>query len=256
VQLRLSDLTILSASVEDRTVGESLKRFTWREGQLALADRGYANPPGIASVVEQGADVLVRVNRSSLPMFSPEGERVDVMAWLRTFKGYMPRERHVVVRSREHDAKVHGRLIAYRLAEAQAEKARAWVRREHGAKASAADLEAAQYVVLFTTVPVERMSMAMCLELYRLRWQVELMFKRWKSIGHFDRLPNRRDDTILTWLYAKLLLAVLMQRMVCGAEPLFPPEGEDDDDDDTLVFDALEGLLPPVARGRRRTIAA
>lgn len=254
LQLRLSDLAILSARVEDRSVGESLKRFKWRKGQLVLGDRGYANPPGVASAVEDGADVLVRVNRSALPIHSPDGERIDLIAWLRALKGYMPRERHVLVRSREHGVEVHGRLIACRLTEARAEKARAWVRREQGAKASAADLEAAQYVVLFTTVPVERMSMAMCLELYRLRWQVELTFKRWKSICHFDDLPNHRDDTILTWLYAKLLLAVLMQRMACGADALFPPEKREEDDN--LVLDALEGRQPPVARDRRRSVAA
>jgi len=262
LQLRLSDLAILSATVEDRSVGESFKRFAWREGQLALGDRGYANPPGIASVVAQGADVLVRVNRSALPMYTSAGERIDLMGWLRGLKGYMPRERHVVVRPREDDTKVHGRLIAYRLPEAQAEKARAWVRREKGGKASSTDLEAAHYVVLFTTVAAQRMSVAMCLELYRLRWQVELTFKRWKSLCHFDRLPNHRDDTILTWLYAKLLLAVLMQRMACGASPLFPPEDEDDDegddegDDDTLALDALEVREPAVARDLRRTVAA
>jgi hypothetical protein len=252
LQLRLTDLSILSATIEDRSVGESFKRFPWREGQLALGDRGYANPPGIASVVEQGADVLVRVNRSALPTYEPRGERVDLMAWLRAVKGCTPRERPVVVRSREHDKDVRGRLIGYRLPEAEAEKARAWVRREHGSHASVEDLEAAHYVVLFTTVPVERMSATMCLELYRLRWQVELAFKRWKSLCHFDRLPNRRDDTILTWLYGKLLLAVLMQRMATGASALFPPAQQEP----ALVLDAVEGGQPVVARHRRRAVAA
>ena len=62
----------------------------------------------------------------------------------------------------------------------------------------------------------------MCLGLFRLRWQVELALKRWKSLRHFDRLPNYRDDTILSWLYAKLLLALLMHRMSSGASALSP----------------------------------
>ena len=252
LQLRLADLSLLSATIEDRSVGESFKRFPWRKGQLGLGDRGYANPPGIASVVEQGADVLVRVNRSALPMYEPRGERVDLMAWLRALRGYTPRERPVVVRSREHGRDVHGRLIGFRLPEAEAEKARAWLRREHGSHASAEDLEAAHYVVLFTTVPVERMSATMCLELYRLRWQVELTFKRWKSLCHFDRLPNRRDDTILTWLYGKLLLAVLLQRMATGASALFPPASQEV----SLVLDAVEDRQPAVARHCRRAVAA
>lgn len=253
VQLRLADLEILQVSVEDRSVGESFKRFTWRPGQLVLGDRGYANPPGVVSVTEQGADVLVRVNRTALPMYTPQGENVDLMGWLRGIKGYMPRERPVMVRSKD-GAEVCGRLIGYRLPEPEAEKARAWVRREHGSNPSATDLEAAHYIVIFTTVPVERMSTALCLELYRLRWQVELTFKRWKSLCHFDRVPNHRDDTILTWLYAKLLLAVLMQRMACGASSLFPPvQGEEAD---ALVLNAVEGRQHAVARDRRGAAAA
>ena len=220
---------------------------------MALGDRGYANPPGIASVVEQGGDVLVRVNRTALPMYASNGQRVDVMAWLRSLKGYMPREQAVTVVS--GDTEVHGRLIAVRLPEAQAQKVLAWVRRELGNKASEADLEAAHYVVLFTTVRVERMSTAMCLELYRLRWQVELTFKRWKSLCHFDKVPNYRDDTILSWLSAKLLLAVLMQRMATGASPLFP-RSRKKNNSNAVVLAAVEGRQHSVARHRCRPLAA
>jgi hypothetical protein len=253
LQLRLSDLEILGVTIEDRSIGESFKRFVWKPGQLALGDRGYANPPGIASVVEQGANVLVRVNRSALPMRTPGGEAIDLMPWLRSLKGYAVGEQRVVIFSREHQREVEGRLIAVRLPAAQAENARARVRREFGGKTSSLDLEAAQYVMLFTTVPTSRMSAEMCLALYRLRWQVELAFKRWKSLCHFDRLPNYRDDTILSWLYAKLLLALLMHRMASGASSLFPPEPQIHDD---LVRDALESREHPVARPRRRSHAA
>jgi hypothetical protein len=253
LQLRLSDLEILGAAMEGRSVGESFKRFTWKPGQLAVGDRGYCNPPGVAHVVSQGGDVLVRANRTSLPVFGRRGERIDQMSWLRGLRGHQPAERWVGIQDRETDQCIEGRLIACRLPPAEAEKARARVRRELGTSTSAADLEAAQYVVLFTTVPAERMSPTMCLELYRLRWQVELAFKRWKSLCHFDRLPNYRDDTILAWLYAKLLLALIMHRLASGASALFPPEPPEGE---TVVLDALEGRRPRLARDRRRAAAA
>ena len=109
----------------------------------------------------------------------------------------------------------------------EAAKARAWARREHGADASAETLEAAQYVALFTTVPRSRLSAARAIELYRLRWQVELLFKRLKSLCGLDRLPNYRDDTIRAWLYGKLLAALLMDRMISAASaPEAPPPVE------------------------------
>jgi hypothetical protein len=237
LQLRLSDLEIISATMEGRAVGESFKRFEWRKGQLAVADRGLCNPPGIGHVIGQGGDVLVRVNRAALPMHTQSGEAIELMSWLRSLPGHKECERAVVVHDREHDILIRGRLIAIRLPSAQAEKARARVRRELGNEATALDMEAAQYVVLFTTVPASRMPALMCMELYRVRWQVELAFKRWKSLCHFDHLPNYRDDTILSWLYAKLLLALVLHRMVAGASTLFPPEPQEG----TLVLDALEG---------------
>jgi len=224
VQMRVTDLDFLSVRVEGLEIGESFKRFNWKPGQLAVGDRGYSHPPGIGWVAMHGADVLVRVNRQALPLYDSAGERIDLMEWLRSMRGHDVCEREVVVRDKEHHREVRGRLVAMRLPAAQAEKARARLRREHGGKVSDLDREAAAYVVLFTTVPTSRLDANRCVELYRLRWQIELLFKRWKSLCGFDRLPNYLDETITAWLYAKVLLALLMQRM--GVSALSPPEAQ------------------------------
>jgi len=221
VQMRVTDLDFLSVRVEGLEIGESFKRFSWKPGQLAVGDRGYSQAPGIGWVTMQGADVLVRVNRQALPMNDADGERIDLMGWLRSLRGHDASEREVTIRDKEHRCEIRGRLIATRLPVAQAEKARARLKREVG-KVSELDREAAAYVVLFTTVPKSRLDADRCLELYRLRWQIELLFKRWKSLCGFDRLPNYLDETITSWLYAKVLLALLMQRM--GVSALSPPE--------------------------------
>ena len=78
-------------------------------------------------------------------------------------------------------------------------------------------------MLLFTTAVRGRLDAERCLQAYRLRWQIELQFKRWKSLCGFDRLPNYRDDTILAWLYAKLLLGVLLDRMSADQAELSPP---------------------------------
>jgi hypothetical protein len=223
VALRLSDLRAVEVHVTDPSEGETLRRFGWTADQLVLGDRGYANPPGIAWVVDQGADVLLRVNRGALPVFDSSidevHEAIDVLQWCRALEGHRATERRVHVqvqvqgpRQRE-PRKIEGRLIAMRLPEQEAAEAQQRVQREEGGKASAEQLEAACYVIVFTTTPARRMSAARCVEAYRLRWQVELQFKRWKSLCHFDRLPNYRDDTIQSWLTAKLLLGLLLDRM-------------------------------------------
>jgi hypothetical protein len=222
--LRLVDLRLFDVRVTDVTGGETFKRFHWLPDQLAIADRGYANGGGIGWVVDHGADVLVRVNRGVLRMFETEGEAIDVLERLRSLKGTRAEEWTVTVRDPDKRRLLPGRFVAARLPEAEAKKARERVIKERGVDVTTDDIEAAEYVALFTTAGKQRLPTQRCLDAYRLRWQVELQFKRWKSLCGFDRLPNYRDDTIVAWVYAKVLLGILMDRMATSASTLFPPE--------------------------------
>lgn len=219
-KLRAADVAVRDAIVTDVSGGETFKQFLFEPNELVLGDRLYSTPGNIAHVREQGADALVRYNRGSLPLLH-QGERLDVLAQLRKLRGDALLDLPVAF---EHDDdRVFGRLIATRLPEAESEKARKRLRKEQGARVTAESLEAASYVILFTTVSRERMDAKHCLEAYRLRWQIELQFKRWKSLCAFDRLPNYRDDTIVAWLYAKVLLGILLDRMGSIRGELSPP---------------------------------
>jgi hypothetical protein len=213
--LRLSDLRVTNATVTDVSEGETLRRFYWSAGQLVIADRGYSNAPGITWAVDQGADVLVRLNRGALPVFDEQGAGIDILAWCRALSGHRAVEQAVDITHREGRStrRIRGRLVGFRLPEVEAAQARKRTREEMGPSVTAEQLEAAEYVVLFTTAPAERLSAARCVEAYRLRWQVELQFKRWKSLCHLDRLPDYRDDTILSWITAKVLLGLLLDRI-------------------------------------------
>lgn len=218
-KVRVADLSIADAVVTDASGGETFRRFLFDSNELVLGDRGYCNPVNVALAAEQGAAVLLRYNRGALPLWT-DGERFDALATARTLGDDEILDLPVVVKHDEDQ--IRGRFIAIRLPESETAEAQKRVRKEYGAKASPEMLEAAGYVMLFTTVPLERMSAALCLQAYRLRWQIELQFKRWKSLCGFDRLPNYRDDTIVAWLYAKVLLGLLLDRMASGDE-LSPP---------------------------------
>jgi hypothetical protein len=220
-KLRVADVAILEANVTDKSGGETFKNFGFESDELAVGDRAYCTPPSIAYAVEHGAAVLVRYNRGSLPV-SYQGERLDVLARL----GGLGGEDAVLdlpVSFSHDDDRISGRLIATRLPDEEVKKARKRLRKEQGPSITPETLEAAAYVILFTTVPRDRMNARKCLEAYRLRWQIELQFKRWKSLCGFDRLPNERDDTIVAWLYAKVLLGVLLDRMSSIRDELSPP---------------------------------
>jgi hypothetical protein len=219
-KIRAADLAIVEAEVTDAHGGETFKRFEFRPRELAIGDRGYCNAGSLAHVRAYGADALVRYNARSLPLRVADG-KLDALAACRALSDTEVLDVPVTF---EHDDDLFGaRFIATRLPKAEAEQARKRVRDEHGSKVSAEMLETAGYVMLVTTVPPERLTAALCLQAYRLRWQIELQFKRWKSLCGFDRLPNYRDDTIVTWLYGKLLLGVLLDRMSADQPELSPP---------------------------------
>jgi hypothetical protein len=114
-------------------------------------------------------------------------------------------------------APILGRLCAMRLPEKEAEQARERLRREYGSKVSPETLEAADWVIEFVTAPCERIPLEKVFWLYRLRWQVEIQIHRDKSVGGMKKLPNFRDDTIATWLNAKLLLQQIARKIVSPA---------------------------------------
>ena len=220
--IRLSNFAVTSATAFGVEVGETFKRFEWKHGQLAIGDRAYCNPPGIAWVIDRGADVLVRLNRGTVRMIDARDKPLDLFTWVRTIAVGVVVERTVRITATIDRKKrlIEGRLVATRLPDDKAEEARKRVRDEEGAKVTPEKIEMASYVVLFTS---STLTANRCLEVYRLRWQVELLFKRWKSICHFDRLPNERPDTILSWVTAKLLLGLIVDRLARSEDDDFFP---------------------------------
>lgn len=211
--LRLVDLGVVDLDVTDETGGESFRRFEPEPDQLWIGDRCYANPPGIAHVKDAGAEVLVRYNFGSLPLYDGNGDLMDVEKKLHALqKEGQAHEWAAYVHPKNH-LPIKGRLLALRLPSDAAADARERLRRESGSNVSDRALRTAAFIIIFTTVPKARMTMRLLFDLYRLRWQVELHIKRDKSIAGLDRLPNFRPDTIQSWICAKLLAQQLASRL-------------------------------------------
>ncbi len=223
--MRLSDLALVEAKVTGVDVGETLKNFACSPGQLWIGDRGYCNANGIEHARDRGAAVLLRLNIHAMPvMRDAEGSpfhAAELLAWMGAFPGHAVHERRVAFETRSGST-IEARIVARRLRDAEAVKAREWMRREHKAHEISAQMDQlAGYMVLITT---SRLSAAQAIEAYRLRWQIELQFKRWKSLCGFDRMPNFLDDTIVAWIYVKVLLGLLLERLASASAEVFPPE--------------------------------
>ena len=83
-------------------------------------------------------------------------------------------------------------------------------------------LEFAKYVIVFTTFPAAEFTNADVLEWYRTRWQVELVFKRFKSLAQLGHLPKRDDESAKAWLYGKLFVALLVEKLISHARTISP----------------------------------
>lgn len=214
------------AEVTDAQGGETYTRVPVQPGDVILGDRGYCHRAGVAHVIEQGGDVVVRLNSNSFPLLGGEGPvAFDLLATMRSLKGY--KAERWQVRFEANGREYAGRLCAVRKSThtARLSKERLLKQaRKKGKTVSATTLELAEYVFVLTTPGLDDLTPEQVLELYRVRWQVELAFKRLKSLFDIGSAPNRDPTAVRSWIYAKLLAVLLMERL--GEESrLFSPWG-------------------------------
>jgi Transposase DDE domain len=220
--LEFPSLGCIEQHVTDAHTGESLEMFDFSVGQLVLVDRNYGRRAQIAHALAQGADIVARLAVTALPLSGADGERFDLLAHLRALRTSQAGD--WAVSFTDADKPVTGRVCAVRKSEAAAERERARIRRaarNKGRRVLPAALEAAGYTFVFTSLP-ESVSPATVLELYRARWQVELAFKRLKSLLHVDRLKHQDPRAARAWIAAKLLVALLIEDMLAAARGFSP----------------------------------
>ncbi|ROZ58452.1 IS4 family transposase [Ramlibacter sp. WS9] len=210
--------------------GETLRRFAVHTGDIFIADRGYAHPGGIAHVRRHGGDVIVRMNLVTLPLTHPgTGKPLDVLAQVRGLQagqsGSWPACLKVKAeRGGQRAQEIAGRLCAVRKSAAAAAMGRNRVRRESMRgqnKVRPQTLEAAEYVLVFTTLE-PAISAEQVMTLYRMRWQIELEFKRLKSLIQLGHLKKHDARAARSWLQGKLLVALLIARLIAHAERVSP----------------------------------
>lgn len=205
--------------------GESLKQFPIAAGDCILADRGYSTGSGIRHVAEAGGRVTVRVNTGSLLWNQETEDPLELVDWVKPLQapGVIGAvSAGAVVRQSEP---VPGRVCALRKTDEAIRLAQAKIRREassKGRQVQPATLELAQYVILFTTMPEQDWFARDVLEWYRTRWQVELVFKRFKSLAQLGCLPKYDEDSSKAWLYGKLVVALLVEKLIRHASAISP----------------------------------
>ena len=178
--------------------GESLAQFPIRASDHVLADRGYSTARGIRHVVDAGGRLIVRVNTGSLPLCTAAGRRFDLLAAVGSVTRPGTARSWATTVETPGGASRRAPLRAGSACSASRRKPSAWRTGKPAATPPARvtgrnrrPLRFAEYVIVFTTFPEPPFSAADVLEWYRLRWQVELVFKRFKSLAQLGHVPKR-----------------------------------------------------------------
>ena len=217
----LSTLACEQVQVSLSEEGETLTRFTVRAGDVLMADRGLAHRRGIRHVVAHEGEVIVRMNLISVPLEDAKGRAMALLPRLRKLAIGQARAWPAVIRD-EHGS-IAVRVCALKKSAEQTRKSQEKVRQiasRKGRELQPDTLEAAGYVVVLTTLP--EVPPARILELYRHRWQIELAFKRLKSLLHLGHLKKTDPVGAKAWLQGKLFVATLIETLIAVGERFSP----------------------------------
>ena len=216
-------LHLVEVTVTDEHSGEHLSHYQLQDGDVVVADQGYNQVAMWMDQADRGVGLVVRYNSHGINLYDLEGNKIDLESVL-SESSATERCLPTQVRNRRHE-QLAGHLHALRLPPAQAAEARRRARAsaaKRGHQIQARTLALAEWVLIWTTLPPEVLSTTTIMALYRVRWQIELVFKRLKSILNMDRLRARKDSALAeVYLHGKLLYAWIVEKRLrrrCGRD--------------------------------------
>jgi hypothetical protein len=199
--------------ITDRRGGETLERhWAFGKGDLILGDAGYGYNKSFLRALNSGANMLMRFNFETVTLMDEDGNRI----WAEEVNQLVPEEDPLELIVRLPD----------------------W---EHSLRAVGSRNDEGKPVWLLTDLSEKQLPTSQARQLYRKRWQIELFFKRMKSLLDLDELPTRDGPSVRPWIWAKLTLASLA---VLLAHERFSPWGRPDQEEQTLALGPYGMRIP------------
>jgi hypothetical protein len=200
----------------DEQAGETLDRIPVLKGEIRIGDRAYLQPKRMAAVLDAGADFLIRAGWKSARWQDAKGNPIDLIAEFGKAAARGLIDRPIWI-GRKGGAPLALRLVAVKKPAQAAAAARRKARREaqrEGYQISKRTLAAADWVILVTSLTPADFTTADILALYRLRWRIELGFKRLKSLIGLKGPPGVDERSARPYLLAHLLIILLLEPLV------------------------------------------
>lgn len=197
----------------DEKTGERLDMAPVVPGEIRIADRAYLQPDRMAAVIAAGGDLVVRAAWTNARWVNKNGELVDLVKVLRKGTKHGRIDTPIWIQ-RKNGEVIPVRLVACMKPKDKAEAAEKRILAEALKKKREVlpgTLEAAKWVILVTTLRKEHFSTGDVLALYRLRWRIELAFKRLKSLIGLKSPPGEKECSARPWILAHLLILLAIE---------------------------------------------
>lgn len=202
-----------STELTDRHTAERLDVGNIERDEIRLGDRAYGRWRDLWTVVEAGADYVVRLSATALKLCTVSGEPISRAVWCKLAETAGVQDVTLAIHASKGAAQMLARLIVLPLSQEKAAAARRLMRKnacKWGYTPSQDALVTAGCLMLITSLPREAWPAERVLTLYRRRWQVELAFKRLKSLIGLEDLRVHDSELVAVWIHAILLVALLI----------------------------------------------
>jgi hypothetical protein len=203
--------------VTDNKTGEKLRNFKkFGKNDIVMGDRMYGTIPGITWLMKHKSDYVLRIKSGGFSIYNNKNKKIDLLKRLSMLKEGKIAD--ISARCIINEQYEPIRICAFRKdleSEQAGLKRLKWEnqRKKGGKPVTDLQRESNKYIIVATSLGDE-VSAAQILELYRARWQIEIAFKRLKSLFHYNDLPSKHSKSALAWFYGKLLLAALCETLV------------------------------------------
>jgi len=212
--LDIFSLTSHEFKITDEKTGETFRNFTVTKGDLFLADRAYGSKSGISHCLINEADFIVRIRYDAFSMYCDSGKKVDLLNILKRAKKNKAIDIAIFVDLSDYGLGMRKmRVCALKKSKEDIEKTMNRINKVDSKKQRVTTIDSKQfneYIVTITSLP-DSISAREVLSAYRYRWQIELYFKRLKSLLSTGEVPKKRTECMEAWLNGKMILALLFE---------------------------------------------
>jgi IS4 transposase len=212
----LFDLGMKEMALTTTETGEKVSNFkTFGERDIVIGDRAYCSIQGMEYLLGRKSDFLFRFGTKRFDIYNGNGRAVDILGY---FKGMKPCGSGEKTWYYEYEGEYKPlRFCVLRKTKEAEQKGlealrKTQMRKQRNKALSEAQIAYNRYVILVTSIT--DVAFELILDLYRQRWQIELAFKRLKSIFKYHEIPVHVEPSAWAWFYGKLLLAALCETWV------------------------------------------